>query len=110
MAMQFIKALMPVADHLVFLLRLAFLCGEGRQGFMAAMPPDVYVLPNRPSFTGDGKVDSADYAWFHWPPERRRRNGRIHMLGVTPLRDRKRSRAMPRPTPGPSSLTGSPLG
>lgn len=27
--------------------------------------PDVYVLPQRPSFTGKG-TDSTSYAWFVW--------------------------------------------
>ena len=59
------RKLCPHAD-LVFLLRLAFLASAKRLPLWQDVGiPDVYVLPNRPSFTGGG-TDSADYAWFVW--------------------------------------------
>lgn len=57
--------------ELVFLLRVAFLASAQRLALWRDIgAPDVYVLPNRPSFTGSG-TDSADYAWFRWPIEKR---------------------------------------
>ena len=50
----------------VMLLRLAFLASITRTAFHAKYPSDVFVLAKRPSFTSDGKSDSADYAWFMW--------------------------------------------
>ena len=49
-----------------FLLRLAFLAGQRRaaSGLWEHLAA-VYVLPRRPSFTGDG-TDSCDYAWFEF--------------------------------------------
>jgi hypothetical protein len=49
-----------------FLLRLAFLEGQGRAEFWRKHPPtEVHVLTRRPSFTG-GKTDSCAYAFFVW--------------------------------------------
>ena len=53
---------------------------------MRAKPPDVFVLPDRPSFTGEGS-DSADYAWFVWPSTIRA--ARFQVLKATPLAERK---------------------
>lgn len=66
------------------LLRLAFCVSAKRAAFRAAHPFDLYPLASRPSFTPDGKTDSADYAWFllHAPPfrEARERGGRFAVL------------------------------
>ncbi len=64
-AMEFVRHGLLMADHVVMLLRLNFLASGRRAEFMRAHTPSVYVLPNRPSFTGKG-TDSIEYAWFHW--------------------------------------------
>jgi hypothetical protein len=74
-----------------FLLRLAFAASEDRNGFMRENPPDVYLLPNRPSFTGEG-TDSADYAWMIWPTGPSRTAGSFRVLNTTPLSERQRDR------------------
>jgi len=80
------RKLYPMAD-LYFLLRMAFLASEKREGLYQDLgTPDLYVLPNRPDFTGEGG-DSADYAWFHWPPYVRR-EGKIMRLNTTPKSER----------------------
>jgi hypothetical protein len=80
------RSLFPRAD-LVFLLRIAFLASASRLPLWQAVgTPDVYVLPNRPSFTGSG-TDSADYAWFVWPPEPRP-CGEVRVLAETPKSER----------------------
>jgi hypothetical protein len=93
LAQEFIEACFPLARHVVMLLRINFLASEARAGFMRAFPPDIYVLPNRPDFTGGGG-DSTEYAWFHWDMERPRSEsdgGRVFVLNTTPLRVRKPS-------------------
>jgi hypothetical protein len=85
-AMEFILRSRLAADHVVMLLRLNFLGSEARQDFLQRCPPDIYVLPNRPSFTG-GKTDSTEYAWFHWPPQDRPA-GLIQVLNTTPKKER----------------------
>jgi len=53
------RVLCPRAE-LLFLLRIAFLASAQRLALWRDIgAPDVYVLPNRPSFTGNG-TDSAD--------------------------------------------------
>jgi hypothetical protein len=49
-----------------FLLPLSFLGSESRAAFHRGFPSDIYVLPRRPSFTGDGQTDAEVYAWFVW--------------------------------------------
>lgn len=92
-AMEMLEhALTLRATGVVMLLRLNFLASGARASFMRKHVPDVYVLPNRPSFSGRG-TDSIEYAWFVWHPGRRRRFGRVQVLPVTPTEERGRPRA-----------------
>lgn len=76
--------------EVIMLLRINFLASVKRHKFMQKYPPDVYVLPNRPDFKAHGKTDSIEYAWYHWPKGRRRREcGRIYVLDETPLEERR---------------------
>jgi predicted RNA methylase len=77
LAMPFIEAAVACSDTVCALLRLGFLASQKRACWHRAHPCDVYVLPRRPSFTTDGKTDSADYAWMIWAPGR---GGRIQVL------------------------------
>ena len=86
-ALRFVKWGLEHANTTAMLLRINFLASARRAEFMRAHPPDVYVLPNRPSFTGRG-TDSIDYAWFVWRSPARRRAGRIMVLEDTPKIDR----------------------
>jgi hypothetical protein len=72
---------LKVAKEVVLLGRLNLLASKKRWAFWHRQPlPDVYVLPNRPSFTGNG-TDATEYAWFHW-------NGYSHgRYLILPLRD-----------------------
>jgi hypothetical protein len=80
-AQPFIDSCLECAEVTVMLLRLNFLASKGRWEFMSKRAPDVYVLPNRPSFVG-GRTDSIEYAWFVWGRERRK-EGRIRVLGLS---------------------------
>lgn len=88
LAMEFIQESIWRARHVAFLLRLNFLGSAGRAPFHHKHPVDVYVLPNRPSFSGHG-TDSIEYAWFHWDRERTR-EGRIRVLALTPDSEKRR--------------------
>lgn len=88
LAEEFIRAsldLNPIA--VVALLRLNFLASAKRALWLRDAVPDVYVLPNRPSFTGEG-TDATDYAWFvfYTQPER---EGRVKVLNLTPAEERR---------------------
>jgi len=90
LAMEFVQQGLRSADYVVMLLRLNFIGSVKRSNFFCKHMPDIYVLPNRPSFAASGKTDSIEYAWFLWPPKRRRRTGKIELLATTPPEERKR--------------------
>jgi hypothetical protein len=77
---------------LAFLLPLSFLATEKRAPFMHTYAPDVYVLPDRPSFTANNKTDSAEYGWFIWHGQRLRKSGSVQVLQLTPKEIRKPTR------------------
>jgi hypothetical protein len=82
-AMQVIEhALSFNARFVVMLLRLNFLASAARADLMRTHAPDVYVLPNRPSFSGSG-TDSIEYAWFVWHGRKRRTCGVVSVLAPT---------------------------
>jgi len=87
LAEQFLSAGLELAQNVVLLLRLNFLASAKRAELMRRRAPDVYVLPNRPSFSGSG-TDSVEYAWFHWPPGYRER-GSIVVLPQSSVEERR---------------------
>ena len=55
------------AGYVALLLRLGFLASQRRAEFHARHPVSaLYPLARRPSFSGDGKTDQYDVAWFVW--------------------------------------------
>jgi len=60
------RALEVAPNSVTALLRLNFLGSLKRRSWLRANPPNVYVLPRRPSF-GNGRTDATEYAWFQWP-------------------------------------------
>lgn len=97
LAGDFVRAcLARTAGPVATLLRLGWLSSAERQPLLREQPPDVFVLPNRPSFTGTG-TDSADYCWAVWGPadERNRDRGSLRVLALTPKAERL---TRPRPT------------
>lgn len=70
-AERFVTMALEVAGEggtVAFLLRLGFLESRARRALHIERPADLYVLPSRPSFTNDGRVDASAYAWFVWRP------------------------------------------
>ena len=88
LAQEFVARAMEVSDVAAFLLRLNFLASAKRAAWGRESTPDVYVLPNRPSFTG-GRTDSCEYAWFVWRrKELPRSSGSLTVLATTPREER----------------------
>jgi len=76
-----------------WLVRLGFLASEKRTRLWKDIgAPNVYVLPNRPSFTPDGKTDSADYCWIEIRPEYYD-DGVFRVLAPTPASERGKRQA-----------------
>jgi hypothetical protein len=65
LAFEFVQKMTRDALIVFALLRLNWLAGVKRNEWLRKNPPNIYVLANRPSFTG-GQSDSCDYAWFSW--------------------------------------------
>jgi hypothetical protein len=66
-AQEFVEKALIVAQNVVFLLRLGFLASKRRYEFWRRnRPARVFVLPKRPSFSGDGGVDRYDYCFAGW--------------------------------------------
>lgn len=92
-AAHFILAALGQAEQVVMLLRLNFLgsSNDRRHLFEEAGMPDVYVLPERPSFTGEG-TDACEYAWMRWVRGKRQKSevrilfekSQLPMFGETP--------------------------
>lgn len=109
LAQAFLDRSLAMSTWVVFLLRVNFLGSEDRSDFMRTHAPDLYVLPNRPSFKrplrvlktveqeqskrrrprGKNQTDSIEYAWFCWGPERERAVGQHQVLNSTPLAERR---------------------
>lgn len=98
---EFLERALCDAAYVVMLGRLAFLETAQRAPLFHAAQPDVYVLPDRPSFT-NGPTDSCAYAWFVWPPDRLRSTGTVRVLAPTPLHVRR-----PRPPKRDGGIRGA---
>lgn len=93
-ALAFAQKAISHCNHVVMLQRLNWLQGpKERMSWLRAHPPAVYVLPDRPSFSGDGKTDGGGYAWYYWGPNVQwpAFNG-LHILADTPQSEIKAAR------------------
>jgi len=77
-------------SQVVMLERLNFISSAKRGQILRWQMPDVYVLPNRPTFGGARKYDSCEYGWFVWPSTEQRDCGRIQILAETSREERAR--------------------
>jgi hypothetical protein len=89
-----IRRALEVARAVAMLLRLDFLGSADRVPFWAgaAADPWIRVLPDRPSFDGDG-TDSSTYAWFLWNVELS--GPRVDVLDPTPASVRSAQKPIP---------------
>jgi len=69
-ALDFASSAVSSCSMTILLLRLNWLASSKRCSWLRANTPSVYVIPNRPSFTSDGRTDATDYAWFVWSEDR----------------------------------------
>lgn len=77
-------------SYIMLLLRLGFLSSKDRAELWPKYgEPDLYILTNRPSYTGDGETDKYDYAWYGFP-EAPRAKGEICHLASVSLTERER--------------------
>ena len=84
LAFEFVQRAVQLAPTCM-LLRQGFLASANRQPWLRENTPDVFVLPNRPDFTGGGG-DSSDYVWCYWHGQQ---EARFEVLDLTPLEMRR---------------------
>lgn len=93
LAYEFIQKSLTLAPLVIMLLRLNFLGSIKRRAWFHDNMPDVYVLPNRPSFKLHGRTDSTEYAWMVWNRKSRgRHTGTVRILPTTPETERRLAR------------------
>ena len=88
-AEELLRHIFTLASPVCMLLRLGFFGSGQRIPFWQEHSDELQlrILPDRPSFTGDGGSDSSVYAWFCWGADL---GGRaIEVLDGTPLNERK---------------------
>ena len=88
LAEEFIRKCQKLAGITAMLLRINFLESAARAEWLRAWTPDIYVLPNRPSFTGRG-TDATGYCWALWDWQRENGRGSLRILAPTPKAERK---------------------
>lgn len=93
-AIEFADKAFSCCDYVIMLQRLDWLASERRCEWMRAHTPNVFVLPNRPSFAGGG-TDGRDYAWFVWSidDEYSGHSARMVVLPNTPVEQRDKGDA-----------------
>lgn len=84
LAREFIEKSLSVSRVCIFLLRMSFLGSIERSSWLRKLNPDLLILPNRPSFTGEGS-DNSEYAWYTFYSEKDidRHNGHYRILPET---------------------------
>ena len=93
-AWEFARKAIEHCDTVIMLQRLNWLQpgssepSRARAQWLREHTPGVYVLPDRPSFTGDGKTDSQAYAWYAWGDG----DPVVRILDSTPDSERKQRR------------------
>lgn len=72
LTVEFLTKSFNEADVVIYLQRLNFLGSKKRKEFWNEnKPTNLIVLSKRPSFSGDGNTDGADYCWYIWDPKGR---------------------------------------
>lgn len=90
LTLAFILRCLRIADVVVCLQRMNYCGTSERNEFFRANMPDLDVVPNRISFTGEGKADACEHAWHVWTPESvGETRGMIRVLADTPKEARK---------------------
>lgn len=92
LTLEFVQRCLELAPVVIMMQRINYLGTEARNEWFRGNLPDLYVLPNRISFTGDGNTDSVENAWHLWGPHPKVGVSELHLLKDTPLEIRKQGR------------------
>ena len=92
LTMAFLIRAWALAPVVVLFQSINFCGSEKRNEILRANVPDLYLLPDRVSHTGDGQTDSVYAGWHVWGPHPRVEVGEYRILEHTPLAVRKAQR------------------
>lgn len=91
LTMPFIHRLLHYAKVLVVMQRVNFCGSTERNEWVRSNVPDLYMIPNRVSFTGTGRTDAIEHGWHVWGPHPNVGVGEYRILKDTPIDERNRS-------------------
>ena len=78
-ALQFFNKAIKEANTVIMLQRLNYLGSQKRKDWWQTNEPtSLFILSNRPSFTGKG-TDSTEYCWYVWDKTERTPRGIFHI-------------------------------
>ena len=92
LTMEFIVRCLALDQVVPVMQLMSYMGTEDRNAWFVDHMPDLYVIPNRVSYTGDGKTDSVESAWHVWGPHPHVGVSELRLLNDTPLAERKRGR------------------
>jgi len=88
LALDFLKASLLIANQVIMLLPVSWICSEKRADILRRYTPTILALPNRPSFDGEG-TNMADYGWYVWDTRAVQGVGGLRVLDSTPEKERR---------------------
>lgn len=89
LTIDFIMHCRTIARYIAVFQSLNFLGSSDRNPWLIADIPDVYVIPDRVSHTGDGNTDSVYSAWYVWDSKKHSTPRSLQILPCTSLSERK---------------------
>ena len=92
LTMAFLLRAWALAPVVVLFQSINFSGSKNRNPIMIQNVPDLYLLPDRVSHTGDGQTDSVYSGWHVWGPHPKVTVGEYRILKHTPIEIRKRQR------------------
>lgn len=92
LTMEFIQRCLELAPVVIVMQRMNYIGTKDRNEWFRDNLPDLYVIPDRVSFTGNGQSDSVEHAWHVWGPHPNVGVSELHLLEKTPAEVRKRGR------------------
>jgi hypothetical protein len=92
LTMRFVQRCMELASVVVLLQRINYCGSADRNDFFRTCAPDKYVIPDRVSFTGDGRADGLEHSWHVWGPHPSVAVAEYRVLRTTPVEERRAGR------------------
>lgn len=88
-ALDFMERSLLMSRCVIMIVRQGFMSSKKRREFFQKNKPDaVFLLPNRPIFTGN-HGDTADYCWIRWRTDLKVNQTKLYWMPLVDLERRK---------------------